>query len=340
MTDPTVDHLRARLDETPSAIARTHAAATTFVAEHARALEAPRRWALSGIGASEGVARAAAAWIQREGAARAEFVPFSKWLCQPSSTLGFDGVVVFSQGMSPNARIATARAPKSSTRILVTASPSHPAALDARGEGWLLCTHEPADEGALLVRLTGPSCALTVARALADAVAAAQRSNGGGSLSAERAFERGVEVGRSIASAMDVSALEHVRAMLCAAGDDETHGGLAWVWMESTLCAPVALWDLLGFAHGPYQSLFDQRATLIALEQASHGALVDRVASMLDRDRHTLVRVRADELGPFTVFSHLGSLWALAIALLERRPRDLHPWPGKGRDKPLYDITE
>lgn len=336
MTDPTVDQLRARLDATPSAIARSIATAEAFVAAHGAAIREPKRWALSGIGASEGVARAMAAWIQREGAARAEFVSFSRWLVDERATACFDGVVVFSQGMSPNARIAVERAPASSTRILVTASPANRFAQKAQDQGWLLCTHEPADEGALLVRLTGPSCALAVARAIADACVDPRDSDG---TRADAAFAEGVSEGRAAARSIDVASLEHVRAMLCGGGDDETHAGLAWAWMESTLCAPVALWDLLGFAHGPYQSLFEQRATVIALERPAHRALVDGVAAMLDPERHTLVRVRARDLGATTVFSHMGSLWALALALLERRPRDLDAWPGKGRDKPLYDIT-
>lgn len=336
MTDPTVDQLRARLDATPAAIARSIATADAFVAANEAAMRAPTRWALSGIGASEGVARAMSAWIQREGDAHAEFVSFSRWLDDEASTKRFDGVVVFSQGLSPNARIAIERGANASTRILVTASPAHPFAQRARDDGWLVCAHEPADEGALLVRLTGPACALAAARVLSESSA---RDRNGHRARADVAFAEGVDEGWAVARAVDVASLEHVRAMLCSGGDDETHAGLAWTWMESTLSAPVAMWDVLGFAHGPYQSLFERRAALIALEHAHNAQLFDGVEAMLDRERHTLVRVRAGKFGALSVFSHMGALWALAISLLERRPRDLAAWPGKGRDKPLYDIT-
>lgn len=317
--------------------------ARAWAARHDGALQGRSRWACSGIGASDGSARACAQWLDDAPGISARFRPFSAWLdgadhgddsddC--ADDVDCDGVMVFSQGLCPNARIAIDRAPERATRVLVTAAPDHPLARHAVERGWLLCEHAPRDEGPLLVRLEGPLCALSVARALGQHArrdrSVAQHSE---------CFARGFRLGERLSRELSIAQLDGVRAMLGTGRMLATHAGLPWTWMEATLTAPIALYDTLAFAHGPLQALYDQRATVLAFERASQPAWIDRAQRVLAPERHTLVRLPSEaERDEDALFEHTGALWSLLFSLLEQRPRELRSWPGKGCDGALYEL--
>lgn len=331
MTDSILAHLRAHAESAPRSMRDSYERARAWTAQHRRALEGRTRWRCSGIGASDGSARACAQWLDDAPGVSARFRPFSAWLDAGDDC---DGVIVFSQGLCPNAKIAIDRAPASATRVLVTAAHEHPIVRDAVARGWLLCEHAPRDEGPLLVRLEGPLCALAVARAIA------QRARGDDTVAQHsEAFVRGVRAGARVAGELTIEQLDGVRAMIGSGAMIETHAGLPWTWMESTLTAPIALFDALSFAHGPLQALYEQRATIVAFERAAQPAWIDRVAQVLAPERHTLVRLASEAPSDHdALFEHAGALWSLLFSLLEHRPRELRAWPGKGCDGPLYEL--
>lgn len=312
-----------------------------------RAMAAVKRWLTCGIGASEGVARATAAWLHHEARVPAHVRAFSEWLVNSSSTEPADashelGIIVFSQGLCPNARIALSRAPYTATRVLVTAAIESEAVRHAQSMGWLILPHEPTNEDALLVRLEGPLCAMAAGLSLAECLAEIHGSQRRSLAShhAAASFAHGFELGTKLGAQQSTDSLDRVCAMLVSGRSLATHTGLAWTWMEGTLSAPIAVWDVLGFAHGPMQAIYERRATIVSFERGNdhERALFDRVAPVLDPERHTLIRVQADRDDESAVFAHFGALWGLLITLLARHPRDLRHWPGKGRDRALYDL--
>ncbi|MFO0557633.1 MAG: hypothetical protein U0269_06410 [Polyangiales bacterium] len=347
MSTSVLDQLQQRARRAPASIRRAVTQCTPWMLVNMRAMAAPKRWLTCGIGASEGVARATAAWLRNEANIPANFRAFSEWLVDGSRGDRPDeshelGVIVFSQGLCPNARVALSRAPQTATRVLVTAAIESEAAQQAQSMGWLILPHEPADEGSLLVRLEGPLCAMAVGRALAESLAMSKGSTrlSRASLDAATSFERGFEQGQTLGAQQSTDSLDAVCAMLVSGRSLATHSGLPWTWMESTLSAPIALWDALGFAHGPMQAIYERRATIVSFERANEGenALFDRVGAVLDPERHTLVRVRAETDDESAVFAHFGALWGMLTSQLARRPRDLRNWPGKGRDRALYEL--
>jgi hypothetical protein len=336
-----VDLLRARVEQTPAALASTAALAERFVRAHREALTRPTRWSASGVGASEGVARAALSALERVAHRGASLRPLSCWIVgeEPLDDPSTHGIILFSQGLSPNARAALRSAPRGALRVLVTAATEHPAAREAAGAGWLVCAQAPREEDGLLVRVTGPCCALVVIRALTHAIGPGEVS--ALDAGAPEAFRDGLAEGKRAASCVAPEALGRVRALLSAGDRDDSLSGLAWAWMEATLTAPVAAWDALGFAHGPFQALYEQEVTLVSFERdARESALFDLLASMLDPRRHTLVRVRARDEDGWGPLRRHGALWGLALALLDQHPRPLAAWPGKGLDGPLYDLQD
>lgn len=324
--------LQARAAETPGLLDAAAFSAHAFASEHAESLRGVSRWAVTGAGASEGVARAAVDWLAASGRC-ASFVPLSRWAVD--CRIDADGVLLFSQALSPTSRLTLKHAPERALRVLVTATPDAPAAAEAASRGWLRCVHGPAVESDLLVRLSGPACALVAAWALSRP---ALGQVGEQPPAPGPAFARGLELGTQLSQETGTHVLAEVRVLLTAGEDPAASTLLPWTWMEATLNAPIGAWDALSFAHGPFQALYDQRLTFLAFEHDHERDLFDRVASVLVAGRHTLLRVPLGAPTPLTPWLRLGALWGLGLALQRELPRPLDCWPGKGEDGPLYEL--
>lgn len=284
-----------------------------------------RRWCVTATGASEGPARVFAAMLRRAGVC-AEFAPLSRFAAEVAPC--DDTLVVFSQGLSPNARMALSAARRFGRSFLVTAAHDDPAVARAAAQGTVIVRHGPASEEGLLLRVQGPAAATMIALRWSDAVARA--------------------LGRPPLPAWtpswDAPVTDHLDdapVAFVTTHDIELHHGLRWKWLEGAGTHDPPLWDVLQFAHGPLQHLVGRRATLVSLEHAHDdiGArLVDRLAETLDPSLHRLVRWRSEAPSPWSVFAHDARANALVLAALRRSSRDLAQWPGRHLDHALYDL--
>jgi creatinine amidohydrolase len=288
---------------------------------------------VTGVGASEGPARAFAALARRTWGTPASFAPLSAFVdgAPPGEEL-----VVFSQGLSPNARLATARAVRYARSVLFT-SVRGDAPADIRdalaGFGGSVIVLPPATENGTLLRVLGPSAA-TFAAALYSGAAR------GGDVEPLVAALNDAPL-RARAASAHVGALELERrvAFLTAGEYGESCYGARNAWLEA-LCVPEPhAWDVLQVAHGPFQEFFEREILLVALErEGKERALFDRLEQLLVPARHALVRLRSALPAPIAPLDHLAQVYELVCAALRARPRDLGAWPGSGRDGPLYDL--
>jgi creatinine amidohydrolase len=102
------------------------------------------------------------------------------------------------------------------------------------------------------------------------------------------------------------------------------------------------VWDALHLAHGPFQQRVAGRATFVVLarrDAPGEEALLDRFASMLDPDRHTLVRLAARRAAPLALLEHEAMLNTILLRYLEARGVDQMRWPGRDADGPLYSLA-
>lgn len=286
--------------------------------------EPPRasRWLTTGIGMSEAPARLLACLLRRRGVL-ADFAPLSS--LQPSAS--DSALVVFSQGLSPNASIALSRASMHPHALLVTS-------LETVGApGLSLVRHPPADESGLLLRTLGPAAASLIACRLAHAI------TGDPSLSPEAL----AEIPNAVARAHTDAALGAAPVALITSGIACEYALLArWSLLEALLVHDPPVWDALQFAHGPFQCVHPRAFTLVALESSADPAgraLIDRLAPLLSPERHRLVRLTASLPQPLCLFEQHSLLTRMCLDHLERHPRDLAHWPGQGLDSPLYDLT-
>ena len=327
--------LERRVASIPDAL---RAAAAIDLAPIVDAASTPRRWIATGTGGSEGPARIFVQALSQTGQC-ARFEPLSAFLDSPVQP--DDALVVFSQGVSPNARLALAHSQRASLCLLVSATaadPSAPAESPAGavtrllGQGGRLLHHGPAAESGLLVRVVGPAVATLLALRLALALA------GESDTPWPDAVPAAVSEATARASAvLGVGEHRGQIALVHAGGGEACAHGIRWKLLECLGAGDPPSWDVLQLAHGPLQQFYQRPLTVLGLEHEGQEDLFDRLAKVLPR-RHHLLRLSARLPPPFGWFEHDALADALVLGELRRTPRNLMDWPGKDADAPLYEL--
>jgi creatinine amidohydrolase len=321
--------LSARLRTIPAAVAAT--AARTLVPLGLG--DAPiRRVIATGVGSS--AAHAALLAHELRAAERdAAAIPLSAFLATPTSAPD-DVLVVFSQGLSPNARLALDEPGRFRRTVLVTAVTDDERLAPLRATGVVVQTIDGEEERGTLVRVVGPMTGYVAALRLAHALGGAPMANVATITDA---------LTTAALPPLELAAFDHPLAFVTSGTYGELVTNLQYKVMEGFLRPMPPAWDVLHLAHGPYQQQLPGRATFVALarpDAPSEGELLDRFASMLDPARHMLVRLTARLPAPVALFEHETMLNALLLRYVEARGVDQVRWPGRGLDAPLYAIAE
>lgn len=288
----------------------------------------------TGIGSSEAHARLLAHLVAERTGRRARFVPASA-LVAPAAAPETNTLVVFSQGLSPNARLVLAHAARW-PRVVVATSVTDGAHLASlRDRGVTVVSFAGEHEFGTLVRVTGPLagylCAIRLARAFGAPVDVPPER-------IEPALASAFAAARRVAAA----ALGAPLAFIVSGSYGELVTNLRLKVVEGMLRPMPPAWDLLHLAHGPFQQAITEPAVFLALTRADapgDEALLSRFESMLDPARHTLLRLHASLPSPLALLEHEMHLNALLLHELEARAIDQVGWPGRGLDGPLYDLS-
>jgi hypothetical protein len=333
--------LSERMGELPTAIAHASLAA---VPEAIRALAGGELPVVAtGGGLSEGPARVLVALLQGAGR-RARFVPQSAFAVGPNVADPRALLVMFSQGLAPNARFPLPHVRSFAHALLVSsvragagnlASERVLALRDAGCHVWSL---PPASEDRLLLRVVGPGVSLVAALRIAATLAPE-------SLSASFDGLGGVVARALLAPASDLFGDARRPIVIVAAPQlVELAMPLRWKLLEGLRIGDPPVWDPLQFAHGPLQSVFDERTSFIFLRCASDAsdALFVRLRDVLAQAApglHHVVELRATLDSPLAVVELDALLDAALLATLARHPLALDDWPCRGKDGPLYDLS-
>ena len=328
-----------------------------------------RRVVTTGVGSSATNARVLATLLQEIGLA-ARFVPLTSFVAGAPRTAGADALVVFSQGLSPNARLALHELEAWAGVVLVTAVPP-PAddaevaggdgppsgALAARqamlaslaARGVVVQRIAAAEEYGTLLRVAGPMLGHAAALAVAQASARAAGRTATGLLPATVDVD---EVCARVADAPARLAREHADlgadafeagcSFLASGTYVELLGNLRAKVVEGLLLPEPAVWDLLDFAHGPFQQVHARPWTLFALTRAGapgEAELLDRLESMLVAGRQRLVHWHSPLPGVLALLEHEALGNALVLRAIAERRVDQVGFPGRGEDRPLYDVA-
>jgi creatinine amidohydrolase/Fe(II)-dependent formamide hydrolase-like protein len=323
--------LARRIGDLPALAARG-----AVEAQQTLTLPAPAdRLVTTGIGSSEAHARALACLVAEHTSRASRFVPASALLVPRAADLG-DTLVVFSQGLSPNALLALAHAERWRQVVLATAVTDDARLGPLRDRGIVVVPFAGEDEYETLVRVTGPVtgflCALRLARAFGVAV----------ELPAAR-IEAALAAAPAAAAGVSAAMLAAPLAFVVSGTYGDLATNLRFKVLEGMLRPLPPMWDVLELAHGPFQQAARTPATFLALTRpdAPHdGPLLDRFEAMLDLTRHTLIRLPASLPEPLAVLEHEMQLNALMLRDLEARGVDQVRWPGRGAEAPLYRLAE
>jgi len=333
-----------------------------FEALEAVPRDLPRCLVTTGIGTSEGHARHLAEVAARFCGQPARFASTGSLAGGSPPGARADWLVVFSQGLSANARYALAHVDDWGGVILVTglsAATSEEEGLDPEKRIWLehldrrgvvrLDLGCGTEYGALL-RVIGARAGYVVAwsllrtltaRALGDATpleletSALIRAQHGAALESARAFPTHTplapffDAARSLLLVAEGGALEMV---------DQLTLKLA----EGMLRPQPRAVDVLQFAHGPLQSLALRPTSILYLAPRDPGptseAWLSRFRSTLDPALHDLRVLRAELPWPFAAVEYEALFDDLVLRVLAETEGDLVDWPGVDREAALYSV--
>lgn len=269
--------------------------------------EARGRVLVTGIGGSEGPARVHVHVLRALGV-DASFVPISGVRAAKG-----DELRVFSQNLSPNARLAVHEAKRFTRRVLITAQAADDPLLQRFGG--TIVRHEPASEDGLLVRIAGPTMATRIALGTKPP-------------SLHAAWER--------VSPIDLSGAV---AYVTAGDDGERYFGLRWKHIETLGTCDPPVYDVLNFAHGPFQLWYGRPLTLIALRASDDDPALWTALRTLVRPQQRLVELTADAPRANAWHEHDAMQNALLAHALDQGVGHGERWPGFGEDSALYDLT-
>jgi hypothetical protein len=301
----------------------------------------PRRIVTTGIGMSEWPARLLASRLVQAGVC-ALFSVTSRVAeeSQPSDLL-----ISFSQGLSPNARLALGTEVAAGARWLVTsivrehAAPEQWTALEAcvaRGVTPIIVP--PVTESGPLVRLVGPTVAALVALRLAASLAADEVL--ARQLLRAPSCYRALPILDQAGLAAEAPLGEGPFVLIAAGMQPEWLHAQRWKLLETLLCEDPPVWEALQFAHGPLQATFERPVTLLAFEAGGPSALTERLMRTLHPERQRVLRLCSQLPAALAFFEHTATLDVLLCAQVEASGRDLFDWPARDGDGPLYDLGE
>lgn len=333
--------LAARLRAAPGlvqAAARQPIGRLPFLPHSARAI------VTTGLGSSAAHARLLADLLAGAGLP-ARFLPTGAFVARRADPR--DALIVFSQGLSPNARLALADPGGWLGVVLASAADGRAAGPRAalrtlRDAGGLLVPLPGGRETSLLLRVAGPLAGYALAYRLAAAIVAAAGGDAEPyALDAPR-IAAAMRAAAAAARRLPADLLDGETALLASGGYDQLAGNLSLTVAEGLYVTPPPVWDLVEFAHGPFQQLFGRPATVLALARrgaAGEDDLLARAARMLDRRRHRLVGLPATLPGARALFEHQMMIDALVVRAIAARRLDPARWPGIGRDRPIYGMA-
>jgi len=309
---------------------------------------ASRRLVVTGTGSSEAHARYLANLVNLYTDRSAAYLPLSGFVDAPAETFHGKTLVVFSQGVSPNAQIALNRGRDFAHTVLFTATT--PAAAEAAGKpdrahllqalldrGGELVIFPLAEEYTTLIRFVGP-----MAGYLATMQFAAQFDCSRFQVpqAAELLPLLDAKAPAELSEAMSrlPAAFAGGFNLITAAPISDFSQNLACKFMEGLFwnCPPIS--DFLQFAHGPFQQMTAHPKPVVILQGDGRGE-AEMVARSVDMLRGvgasaTVVPVVAPPL--LSIFGFEAALNDVVFSVMRQLRVDQVNWPGKGRDDQLY----
>jgi len=312
------------------------------------ATQESQRFVITGTGSSEAHARYLAMLINLYTERSASFLPLSGFVDAPASNFRGRTLVVYSQGVSPNAQIALHRGGDFDHTILFSATT--PSAAAAAGkpdrarllnrlidQGGALIEFPLAEEYTTLIRFVGP-----LAGYLATMQFVAQFKCARFELPTSQDLEPLLAARAPVPLRNDMCNLPSAFAggfnLITAAPISDFSQNLACKFMEGLFWNCPSISDFLQFAHGPFQQMTAHPKPAIILQGNGTGEakMVERSVAMLRGVGATAYVVQIPAPPLLSIFGFEAALNDLVFTVMRHLNVDQVNWPGKGRDDLLY----
>lgn len=310
---------------------------------------------ITGIGASEAHARYLACLLNRFTSHRAEFRHLSSFCLHSGPGDRQHDLIVFSQDVSPNARIALQRAEQFRQTFLFTTA-TEEGALEAGENDKAAFLHSLKDnriglihyplenERTTLLRLVGPLAGYLAAAQFADSLAPGALP----SLDDNELLDAVEGAENKIPSDLLERTVRQFKGgfhLVASAPLSEFGQNLSYKFHEGLFLPAPHLWDILQFAHGPFQETCAASRPVILLAGANSDSaereLFARARHMLDAAGNTPYWILDSHLPPvYRIFEYEMIFNHLILVLLDRTRIDQVNWPGKGLDRPIYNLAD
>lgn len=309
---------------------------------------ASTQFIITGTGSSEAHARYLAMLLNLYTQRTAAYLPLSGFTDLHRPAFAGKTLVVFSQGVSPNAQIAIRRRADFAHTVLFTATTPATARVAGKKDratlldtlieaGGELVEFPLAEEYTTLIRFVGPmagylACLQFVAQ-LPDCRFSPPRAGEILRLVDQRPPA-------DLLSAMKNAPTRFSAGfnLITAAPISEFAQNLACKFMEGVFwpCPPIS--DFLQFAHGPFQQTTAHPHPVVILQGDAplEAELVARSVAMVRAVGLEVFVVRVDAPPLISIFGFEAALNRLVFELIRERGVDQVNWPGKGRDDRLY----
>ncbi|HEU5077938.1 MAG TPA: creatininase [Opitutaceae bacterium] len=313
---------------------------------------ASQRFVVTGTGSSESHARYLEMLLNLYADRAACYLPLSGFTHTHRPAFQGKTLIVFSQGVSPNAQIALRRRSDFSHTILFTATTPETARRAGKAdraeflqhlldEGGELIEFPLAEEYTTLIRFVGPMAGYLACLQFVAQLSGCRFPK----IQAEQILPLlDSKAPRELVHAM-LHAPEHFSHgfnLVTAAPISNFAQNLACKFMEGLFwsCPPVS--DFLQFAHGPFQQTTAHPHPVVILQGNSEieAELVARSVRMLSEVKIDAFVVPISAPPLTSIFGFEAALNDLVYQIIVARGIDQVNWPGKGRDDLLYGFCE
>jgi hypothetical protein len=309
---------------------------------------AGQRFIITGTGSSEAHARYLATLLNLHTDRAAAYLPLSGFVDSPAANFTGKTLVVFSQGVSPNAQIALQR--RGDFDHLVLFSAATPETADAAGkpdraellrrltgDGGELVFFPLAEEYTTLIRFVGPLAGYLACIQFAGQFPCSRAPVVGADELLPLLRQRAPETLRDAMCNLP-SAFSGGFNLITAAPISDYSQNLACKFMEGLFWTCPSISDFLQFAHGPFQQMTAHPKPVIILQGEGSGEaeMVARSVDMLRGVGSSAYVVTVDAPPLLSIFGFEAVLNDAVFAAMKHLRVDQVNWPGKGRDDQLY----
>lgn len=341
--------LKARLEQCPALIAGmlNHplklSCGRTFDSAH---------FVVAGTGSSEAHAKFFVYLINHYTRACAEFKWLSAFSEKSIQETQDKTLVIFSQGLSPNAHMALARSPQFRHTVLFTSTTIESASkvgklvwveiLQRLLDGGNEVVYFPIeDEYTVLIRLIGPLTGYLACLQFLEHFSPGYLPG----CDATRLLASLENAGLQAADAPNKAILAEGHKgihLLGSAPFSEFGQNLAYKFLEGLYWPMPALWDYLQFSHGPFQQWQIDKRPIIILHgnTCTEEDYLERTLKMLRPQPDPLWIIKSDLPICYRILQYEMVLNHFLIQALSELKVNQIDWPGKELDGPLYEVSQ